>query len=1479
MAETEKWWHQYEAVPLEGEEVFFKQGGEPEMVPSEQALARRLSEDEQRIKQEDDLQAAREHVAGAFPGQILGEQIVTDLATPVERLIGMGERADELVRSSELTEQALREQEAGGVVPDILQSGFRGASRSLVSGLVTARLGGRLGGARFAAPSAIGGATVQEMNRSVTQGKDAGLEGADLAKYVAVQGAIEAIPASVMQRAGLGGFESLVARGPLSRGLKQGVIDAIKRTGQEIPEELVTEIGHNLESALAGVNPDAMSPEQLEQTALETVVQTTMMMGMGEAGAGVARGQQRANRLRQLQDIRRKRFISAEDAERIGLSEEDSKSRKTRGQAVDREIRQLQQEIDNAEEEVSEPTAESGQEPDDQAEVQPTGEEESQQPAEVRLEGQSLSAMTPAEVEQRWRQFVPGAPRIAPSKSEMIRDIQEVQDQIEPVESQGETEPAAPVYSEMAPSELTQLLKERQVPGRSKATSKAAKVELLEQHDQLESAAEQAEPEADPEFGRDVSGVVGIANTMPLGDQPGQIGKSLKNLAKKYFTAAGELPSEAYDAKVRKEGRVSKEMNQLRFAIADFRRGVTRALGGKELTQADLEQMNSVLRNEAEMSTVPESVRAPLQKMRDHIDSLSRQLIAEGVAQGDLVGIITENLGTYATRSYRVFDDPKWRRKVPAEVRNRAAAAIRQMDPRKTDQEIAGIIESLLFRGAADTPAALLTGSKLGSKDLSIFMKRQEVPPWLRDLWGEYKDPGVNYARSVFKMSHLLANQQFLNEVREAGLGRWLRTQEDGPIVNEYGEVITPIAAEGSSVMSPLNGLYTTPEIKRAFEEFDKPGSFPLWLRMGMSVNYAVKYGKTVGSMMTHIRNLISNAGFAVANGHWRLNKANRAAWTTATGAFGLSDQDYRDYYLRLAELGVVGEDVRAGELKDALRDANQGNIDEFLYNRDVRHAKKIARTGRASIRALNALYQAEDAVWKVYAFENEKARYGKAHPEWSETQVEEQAAKIVRDTYPTYSKIGQGVKALRRFPLVGTFVSFPAEVVRTTFNTVQLGFQELQTPGVRLIGAQRIVGTALSIGMLSVLSRAMMGMFGIDEDEDEDLRWFVPPWQENSRFVYTSPPEDGTYRFVDLGYSDPHAYLTDSLIAAMRGDSLSESVGNATAEFLRPFASEEILAGALMDLRSNEDQKIYNPRDEFGEQAKDMVTHLWNKALEPGTISSLRRINTAIQGTDPNKDVTTEVVAMTTGQRLQKVDVGHSLGFRVRDFGKALTEIQRIARKTATSRGTASGEMVATDLARMERLRLAEFAEMQQILGAARRLGVSEKTIQSMLTDELPDGVAEELLSGDYSPYQMTPQTVQQMLSAAPEEFRDRFAAWHGEKLPDAVETFARSIVGSLPTKQPETEPELAEYQRKFDSARTTLNALGVSHEQAQQLLAGYYDSKLGGIFDKSTSRRSDTKPSYQQRGKALAELYGLPEQAFWDWRSSGAEVGQPNR
>ena len=52
------------------------------------------------------------------------------------------------------------------------------------------------------------------------------------------------------------------------------------------------------------------------------------------------------------------------------------------------------------------------------------------------------------------------------------------------------------------------------------------------------------------------------------------------------------------------------------------------------------------------------------------------------------------------------------------------------------------------------------------------------------------------------------------------------------------------------------------------------------------------------------------------------------------------------------------------------------------------------------------------------------------------------EAASRVRQTIPNYAYVSDFIKGFRRSPL-GNFVSFPAEIIRTSHNNVQQGLKE----------------------------------------------------------------------------------------------------------------------------------------------------------------------------------------------------------------------------------------------------------------------------------------------------------------------------------------------------------------------------------------------------------------------------------------------------
>lgn len=844
-------------------------------------------------------------------------------------------------------------------------------------------------------------------------------------------------------------------------------------------------------------------------------------------------------------------------------------------------------------------------------------------------------------------------------------------------------------------------------------------------------------------------------------------GKKLKSLARRELTSRGHLPEEIFHKEIERKARLRTMLRSMEHSLRDFRRAAREVYGTGKLDVTELALIDDVLKGAVPSSALKQPLRGVVERMRDEVDTLSRELIASGAVEGKVVATIRKNLGTYLTRSYRVFDDPKWAENVPEPIRNRAKAFIRteweetlakewsartgnpdlngirqRMNAPGTpenqyrEERVAGIIENLLYEGkAAEGPIALLRGRKLGSKDLTILMRRKDIPVEIRDLWGEYHDPRINYARSMAKMAHLITNHEFLTAARTAGLGRFFHVQ---PVANESGEFKTRIAADESSPMRPLNGLYTTPEIKFEFDQAYGPGTQNELLKLYMQANGFVKFGKTVLSPMTTVRNWLGNVGFAVAQGHFRAGRFNEATMGTWGDLAGNAGR-WRDYAQEAQRYGVLLEGARSGELRAVIKDAFEAHSSDPSKHGILKFTAKLAQ----------GIYKGGDDFWKLYAWENEKARYRKAFPQWTDEQVKQRAAEIVRNTYPTYELAPRGVKRIRHFPLVGTFPTFSAEVVRVGYHTIGLAMSELRNPQTRSIGAQRLAGMAVALGMTAALAAAFRSLLGISREDDEDFREFVPPWSQNSPILFLGKTDKGI-RWIDVGYSDPWSYLKEPFIAALRGDDWTESLKNAAWALAEPFAGEEILAGKLLDAWRNtkaDGGPVYNPQSDFPDKMRQVLVHI-GEAFEPGVSRSLRRIQQGIAGevapSGKVYDPAIEATAMVTGQRILETDLVQSLGYRARKFDRELSEAGRMLNSVLASRGKVSDADLIEAWEDADRARRRLFDDMREAIRAATRLGVTrQEIVQATRNAGLSQEMVARLLNGDYETYAPSTQFV----------------------------------------------------------------------------------------------------------------------------------------
>ncbi len=831
---------------------------------------------------------------------------------------------------------------------------------------------------------------------------------------------------------------------------------------------------------------------------------------------------------------------------------------------------------------------------------------------------------------------------------------------------------------------------------------------------------------------------------------------------RRWMTSAGGMPEAAFKAKVVKDGRIAAIAKHAQFAIRDLDRAVRSVYGGYgSMTNEQMKQINDVLGGAQPLETLDARLRAPVAEMRSDIDVLSRRLVRDGAISGELAAKVSGNIGFYLHRSYRKFDDPKWAKNVPPEVLNRAesfiAAELAAKNPGQPvdPKEVRGLVDYMLGKDVAEAGEFFSRPAREGAKDLSIFTKRKDIAPEIRELMGENFDPRINYLRSVAKTAQVIESHDFLKQVRAAGIGKWLfeKPVSDG---TREGSFTTLIAPEGSKAMEPLNGLYTTADIAKAFHNTLNPVGEHTW-RWWRWLNGMAKTAKTVHSPMTQSRNVLGNGLFLVANGHWRADAAAEVL-TALRAEFGRGDTaKAREYLTKLTRLGIVGESVNAGELREAISDAGvrMGDIQPLIDGR-------LKRAAKAPARLAARIYQLNDEIFKIYAFENERRAWAKADPSLSPAQVDAIAAERVRNTMPTYSLIPRFMQGWRRLSITGSFLSFPSEVARVTYRTIRYMQQDLASsnPRIHLMGAKRLAGLIAVATVPKAVSMLTRWLAGMDKDDEKDLRRFLPEWSRNADIYFQGSDGKGRYRLIDASYLDPWNYFKKPLTAFLNADNVWDGVKAAVKEALEPYAGEGLVTKLLLDLARNRDDEgrpIANREDDFSERAKAYGKHAW-RTFEPGFIAQGRRIHMAATGRVENSgrayDLPGELQAVLTGARSQSVDVGQALISKARRFASDKREIENIYTEVRDRKGNVTTLEKGEAQARMEKLRRRRYEAFAADIAAAQRLGVSKPMVMLALKG---GGVGDVdvvlLLKNNYLPYISFPFSRMEVLRGLVEE------------------------------------------------------------------------------------------------------------------------------
>ena len=692
----------------------------------------------------------------------------------------------------------------------------------------------------------------------------------------------------------------------------------------------------------------------------------------------------------------------------------------------------------------------------------------------------------------------------------------------------------------------------------------------------------------------------------------------------------------------------------------------------------------------AEIAALPDEIRPFVYSMRGTIDRLSSGLVASGYVTPEQALTIEANIGQYVNRAYKLFNEKGYK---PSKESKRDAQKyladqyIKQMATENPTLSFEEVERNAIEKADKDIQAIInkklnpyFKASRGDSRNTGILKERENIPAPIRKLMGEYTDPGTAFIITVAKQASLIAASQYLTGLRNNGLGRIFFEEND---VNRPAEFSTKIAGDGSESKSPLNGLMTTPEIADALNSIAP--TFNDLTSTWMKLVGAVRWGKTVGSVVTQIKNFESNVGFAVMNG-LIFSGENTQALKGAGKYFAgqLSNKELNDLSQKVMSLGLVNQSVGMSELRKML---GSGDIHDIAVELAVTGKSKGAINWLTKpIRGANKIYQLSDDFWKVYAYMNERELLSKAmfNSSYGSLTTEQQgdvdieASERVKNTLPTYDRVWQGAKYVsERAPIFGNFISFQAEVVRVLGNTIKIAAKDMKSsdPEFQALGYKRLAGIMTYVTLRTALTYAaaqaagigvagLAGMFDEDEEKEKEagLRKALPAFMRTGDILALPQEDPSKYTVFDLSSIDPYGIVFKSLNALTEGregiftETMDPGVPAAMAEFFSGFLEPEMTYKTFMDLMSN-----YNPKT-GGKIIKEDQAQTKSQAfleagkfiadqLKPSTIGFVQRL----MGETPEAEI-----GSAFGARPYEVDLYRSFGRAMAVAGKNMEDVTK---------------------------------------------------------------------------------------------------------------------------------------------------------------------------------------------------------------------------
>ena len=698
-------------------------------------------------------------------------------------------------------------------------------------------------------------------------------------------------------------------------------------------------------------------------------------------------------------------------------------------------------------------------------------------------------------------------------------------------------------------------------------------------------------------------------------DRVKKIAKTIRRAFRRTFLRDAGLPKnigDAIRAYRRKGTAIQNYLSDQQVVFLDMYDAATKSMTKKQ------ERQFGAYVNEALAGNVVDGIFTPeqqnvIESMRLEIDKKTDELVAMLEKYGkndertqDLIKTLQDNKGTYIHRTYAAFKDLNYLQEMigdPALARSAInesydlLVAETAMDQGISIVEAKKLVDDYIAQAFDAPDRGTYIASLADGKISSPFLKKRNknLSEAFKNYLGEIKDPLYNYVNTLEKVSSYIAAVEYQQNLSNSLLRMGLATKEGGPGKKRL--------ESGQQSFNILSKLYVPDDVYEAYQDIQRLAPIQNdFLKYIVTAQGSVKYGKTILSPMTTARNFISGALITMLNGENILNPGNwqnasksmRLAWDTKK-----SPKEIKAEVQQLIELGVMKDGGRAQEIMEIINDIYAL---EGLRRKSGTLGKNVDKFNNL----VTKVYQFGDDYYKTFAFYQKRDAF--VETGMSVEEATQKAADRVRNGQPTYSQLPRTIRQLRRFPLTGTFVSFPYLITQAHYNNLKFIAEDFKE-GRNKMALKHALNYSMAIAIPYGISMGSRAMFDITDDEDNALKDMMPEYYRDASFVYTGKdPESGELQYFDINTIAPSAQIKKGLDILMKdrnGRNLPDKIKLAAWEQLEPYLSLDLTANTGIAIVTGVDPTTGNVlSDDIFERVKWGVNN-----ISPGAIRNAANI------------------------------------------------------------------------------------------------------------------------------------------------------------------------------------------------------------------------------------------------------------------------------